>query len=382
MKTLIVSGHPHIPQRAGGVESSTHDLALELCKRGHDVSVLCGLTTGGGLASLLIRVLRKLSIRPFPADRWLGYPVYRQWRVLPNISRMVREFAPDVAIVQIGMGEVVDIAREISACGVPVLFYLRNVEIEELGGDPRTLTDVHFIANSQFTARRYNELFGICATVIPPLVHAERYTSKRRPSNVTFINPYLEKGREIALEIAKQCPEIPFSFIESWSLSPKDLEELGARIDTMPNVSLRRRTGDMRGVYSRAKIVLVPSMWEEAWGRVATEAQFSGIPVVASNLGGLPEAVGPGGVLLDPTGPIGPWIETVRRLWSDDAFYREKSAAALAYSRRPEIDPGTQIDALLAAASTVMTRSGAAANPAGRPCVVRPTLELGGVEKS
>ena len=36
------------------------------------------------------------------------------------------------------------------------------------------------------------------------------------------------------------------------------------------------------------------------FGRIAVEPQFSGIPVVASDRGGLPEAVGPGGVLIDP----------------------------------------------------------------------------------
>ncbi len=64
----------------------------------------------------------------------------------------------------------------------------------------------------------------------------------------------------------------------------------------------------MKQVYRSAKLILMPSMWEEAWGRVATEAQFSGIPVIASNRGGLPESVGPGGVLLDPDGPLEPWV--------------------------------------------------------------------------
>ena len=54
---------------------------------------------------------------------------------------------------------------------------------------------------------------------------------------------------------------------------------------------------DMRSVYRDTKVLLVPSQWLETWGRVATEAQFSGIPVLASRSGALPEAVGPGGIL-------------------------------------------------------------------------------------
>ena len=345
-----------MPQFSGGVEATTHELALELQRRGHPVSVLCRLIDGGGLKTMCIRMMRKLSRHNFPFDRLQGYPVFRQWVVLPRIQDAVREVAPDVAIVQIGFRETVLLARELVACGVPVLFYLHNVEIDELGGDPRSVTNVQFIANSEFTARRYKELFDIDSIVLPPTMRAEQYVAPRMPSNVTFINPHPLKGREIAFKIVEQCPEIPFSFIESWPLSAKELADIRARIATLPNVTLHRRTKDMRSVYCKAKILLAPSVWEEAWGRVATEAQFSGIPVVASNIGGLPEAVGPGGILLDPKGPLESWVEAVKRLWNDDVFYREKSEAALTYSKRPLISAAGQIDTLLAAASTLMAK--------------------------
>ncbi len=103
----------------------------------------------------------------------------------------------------------------------------------------------------------------------------------------------------------------------------------------------------MKSVYAQTKILLTPSKVEEAWGRVASEAQYNGIPVLASDIGGLPEAVGPGGVLIDPSGPIELWVETLRRLWNDDAFYREKSEAALAYSKRPELNRDKQVGELI-----------------------------------
>ena len=375
MKILIVSGHPHIPQFSGGVESCTHDLAHELQQRGHEVSVLCQLTTDGGLKGLFIRMQRKLSRQSFPADRMLGYPVYRQWFVLPSIATAVREIAPDLAIVQ--TGHHVRLAQALGALGVPMLFYLHNAEMDDLGGDPRTLTGVQFIANSQYTALRYNGQFGIDSIVIPPLICAERYVSPRKPANVTFINPNVKKGRDIALQVAEQCPEIPFTFVESWPLGPKLLQELRSCLARLPNVTLRRRTEHMKNVYSKAKILLVPSLWEETWGRVVTEAHFNGIPAVASNYGGLPEAVGPGGVLLDPRGPIEPWIAAVKRLWGDEEYYGKTSAAALAYSQRSQISPAGQIDALMAAAALVMSKRSGVENPTNQHGATQSRLSAG-----
>ncbi len=329
---------------------STHDLALALREQGHQVSVLCGLIPGGA-ADFPLRAMQKL----FSADRMPGYPVFRRWNVLENLGAVLDSFSPDIAIVQIG--DAVDLARELEAHAIPTLFYLHNVDFGELGGDPRTLSHVHFIANSEFTARRYKAVFGIDAMVVPPLVHAASYIAPRNPANVTFVNPYPEKGRDIALEVARACPQIPFTFVESWPLGPEEIGYLRNQAEALPNLTLRRRTRDMKNVYSKAKLILAPSLCEEAWGRVATEAHFSGIPVVASNKGGLPEAVGPGGVLVDPDGPIESWIGAVMRLWSDEAYYREKSQAALVYSRRPDIRPEKQIGKLASIALSLVKRA-------------------------
>lgn len=43
-----------------------------------------------------------------------------------------------------------------------------------------------------------------------------------------------------------------------------------------------------------ARVVLMPSLWEESFGRVAAEAMANGIPVLSSDRGALPETVGAG----------------------------------------------------------------------------------------
>src|SRR3546814_1677889 len=65
-------------------------------------------------------------------------------------------------------------------------------------------------------------------------------------------------------------------FVEGWPMNAEERAALHARVAAHSNLRLQQRTHDMREVYRRTHTLLVPSQWEEAWGRVATEAQFSG----------------------------------------------------------------------------------------------------------
>lgn len=56
----------------------------------------------------------------------------------------------------------------------------------------------------------------------------------------------------------------------------------------------------LAGLYRSSDVVVVPSIWEEPFGMVALEAMACGAAVIASNRGGLPEACGNGGILVNP----------------------------------------------------------------------------------
>ena len=355
MKILFATGTPYLPQVLGGVEVSTHELATELIVRGHAVSVLARLSYNGlyGLRTGLAAALRRQS----PCADDLGYPVIRSrepWKLIANVA------APDVAVIQ--NGNPVKMVGAFAKRGIPTIIYHHGLGFESwpvvpAPGHPAHLPVAGYLSLSQFTADRFRRRYDIVTEVIPPVFRPERYRTERREKYVTFINPVAVKGVELALAIADRCPTIPFCFVKGWPLSPLARWRLKARLKALPNVTFVEGA-EMTAVYRETRVLLVPSQWEaETWGRVASEAHYSGIPVVASDRGGLPESVGPGGVIISHDAPVDRWVGAITRLWNDDVHYAEMSAAAVAYSRRPALDINQQMRAFEAALDRMLGRS-------------------------
>ncbi|HWF53442.1 MAG TPA: glycosyltransferase family 4 protein [Solirubrobacteraceae bacterium] len=78
-----------------------------------------------------------------------------------------------------------------------------------------------------------------------------------------------------------------------------------------------------------AGVVLVPSRCEEACPYAVLEALAAGVPVLASDLGGLPELVGAG----LPPDDVGAWGAALGALWHDGGRRRELGTRALADAR-------------------------------------------------
>ena len=103
---------------------------------------------------------------------------------------------------------------------------------------------------------------------------------------------------------------------------------------------------DIDLLLARTRVLLVPSLWAEARSRIVLEAMLRGVPVMAANVGGIPEAkMGvPVPAARHPIAKyqprstsrwcpwpksraqdIAPWREALDRLLTDRAHYDEIS---------------------------------------------------------
>lgn len=158
---------------------------------------------------------------------------------------------------------------------------------------------------------------------------------------VTMVNPCTVKGISIFLDLARAFPSVPFAAVLSWGTTVHDRDAL----DALPNVTMIPPTEDIESFFAQTRILLVPSLWHEAFGLVVVEALLRGIPVIASNAGGLPEAklntnfVLPVNPIVHyemdsdrslakevPSQDLGPWIAALEQLLNDRALYERESA--------------------------------------------------------
>ncbi len=336
MKILFATNLSHIPQSSGGSQSSTHDLCIALINRGIHPAVLAALEGNKDIIWIKNRIKAKISKDFFPSDNVMGYPVYRGWHVVGGVDNVIKKNHPNVAIIQ--SNNPLSLASKFIKKKIKTVIYLRDVEFGAHQKNYQDYPSLKFIANSQFVADTFLKKFGLDAKVIHPLVEIERYKITPDRLKVVFINPVKIKGLELAFMLAEANKDIPFLFVESWSLSSDDKEKIMSRARQSGNIEFKDRQKDMRNIYKQAKLMLVPSLCYEAWGRVVTESQCSGIPALASSRGGLPESVGEGGVLLDPEGnSLDEWSEALRKLWFDNSSYQFFVERAINNSRRIEI---------------------------------------------
>lgn len=202
------------------------------------------------------------------------------------------------------------------------------------------------ITVSQYMQRYLEEQTGREVEAIPfPAYGAGpfRRVSRFGEGVVGMINPSEIKGLPIFLGLARRMRDVQFAAVPTWATSPEERRQLEAE----PNVQVLAPVADRDTLFGQLSVLLVPSLWQEAWGMVVVEAMLRGVPVMASKVGGVVEAkLGVDYVLpvaaiesydrsgrdipraILPAQDLAPWESVLRRLLEDPDDYERVARAS------------------------------------------------------
>jgi len=154
-----------------------------------------------------------------------------------------------------------------------------------------------------------------CHTEPAMLIHISNFRPVKRIGDVIRIFARVCKKLDARLILVGDGPEAPVA------------EMLAAELGVRDKVSFLGVVDRVAPVLKHADLLLLPSA-TESFGLVALEAMTSGVPVIASNIGGIPEVVEHGvGGYLAPVGDVDQMATDAVRLLSDCDLWESFSAA-------------------------------------------------------
>jgi len=265
-------------------------------------------------------------------------------------DEVFERFRPQVMLTYGGHPASLELMRRARRRGIAVVFHLHNFAYT----DRTAFVDADAVlVPTEFCRRHYARRVGLDATMIPYPFHPGRVlVDDPEPRYLTFVNPVPEKGvsvfARVALELGRRRPDIPLLVVEARGTTD-GLSKLEVDLSGLENLHRMGNTPDPRAFYRVSRAVLMPSVWLENGGLVARESLANGLPVLASDRGGLPETLGDSGFVftlparITPRSPavptareVAPWVATVERLWDDPAWEAKHRELARGAARQWE----------------------------------------------
>ncbi|MGQ9633512.1 MAG: alpha/beta fold hydrolase [Bryobacteraceae bacterium] len=381
MRILLAHNKLYYPAYGGG-DKSNRLLVEALAARGHQCRVVCrlGVADPGERARLLTELeSRRVAVLDAGPEtvRFLlngvEVRVVVQPRLLPlRLADEIAAFEPNVVLTSTDDPALLLLETALKSPRPHIVYLARTTLDLPFGPDcafpSAAKTDLlrqadGIVGVSQYVADYLSRWGGLEAVHVPiSLLEPGPYPALGRFDNefVTMVNPCAVKGIAIFLALADAIPEVKFAAVPTWGTTQEDLAALRAR----PNVTLLPPADNIDTVFSRTRVLLVPSLWAEARSRIIPEAMLRGVPVLASNIGGIPEAMLGEGYLLPvrpieryrpalddqkvpvaevPPQDIGPWLAALERLVTDREHYEALSRLArekaLAYAAGLIVEP-------------------------------------------
>jgi glycosyltransferase involved in cell wall biosynthesis len=198
----------------------------------------------------------------------------------------------------------------------------------------------------------YREKVGLVSTPIePPIDWSAVVAPTESRAFVTFVHPAPHKGLMLFARLADMLgsrrPDIPILVVQSGH-SGGALDAIpGLDFTKYPQIKAAPALPTPADYFALTRVLLVPSVWEEPFGRVAAEAMINGIPPIVGDRGSLPHVVGgdfsaggggrvlpiPGWMVYKSTrlpteAEAQPWFDAVCALWDDAALYQSMASRA------------------------------------------------------
>ena len=265
--------------------------------------------------------------------------VLRGVEVMPVSSRRAMRtaglaYSPDLVYAQVGTHALgADLA---ALLGVPSLTYLHDArplcpDMEALVGCDRNCSACpvyhrypthegrallqafdRILAPSRFMADLAGGLLGRGdIVVLHPAVRRVVPEATTTPAAIAMSAAERVKGADLFLQIAERMPDHRFLLAGRGRAS-----RCGYDPTRHGNVRLAGQLPPGQ-FYGESWLVLMPSRIPESFGRMAPEAQSAGRIFMGSRIGGIPEAAGESGILVDNYLDPEAWVRAIRALEAD-----------------------------------------------------------------
>jgi glycosyltransferase involved in cell wall biosynthesis len=348
---------PVPPVKGGAIERWIRDAAARLAARGHELHVVAR-DHGDGVSSKVIDGVRYHFVRIPPAiDSGRLAGVFRGLWYYLHVRGILRRIAPEIVHHHSRPAGLWLSASRASAARYVISLHSMDYGwgfghrawdrpwfARGLAMASRVLCVSNFI--ERHTIERYPAIRGAATTVYNG-VDGELFTPGTSGASLILYVGRIEerKGVKVLVDafeqhISRRAPEATLLIVgphSYWDAQPSGYyRTLADRCAANPRIEMRGPTyqdGELAEVYRHATVSVVPSVFPEALGLTSLEAQASGVPVVVSDAGGLPETVSPGeSGLVFENGNAAQLADAILSLLEAPPRRRSMAAAARAWS--------------------------------------------------